>query len=44
VAADPGNARLHHELSILYLRAGRIADAKRHAQLAEQARSRRAGS
>jgi len=41
IATDPHNSRLHRELSILYLRAGRLAEAKEHGRLAEQYRAQR---
>ena len=41
VAAEPNNSRLHRDLSILYLRAGRLADAREQARLAELVRAQR---
>jgi Flp pilus assembly protein TadD len=41
LAADPQNSRLHSELSIAYVREGKLVQAKEHARLAEQYRHRR---
>ncbi len=41
VSRDPSNSKLRRDLSILYLQAGRIADAKEQARRAEALQSRR---
>ncbi len=44
VAANPAISHLHRELSILYLRVGRLAEAMEQTRLAEALRPRRASS
>jgi hypothetical protein len=41
VAKDPGNSKLRRDLSILYLQAGRVAEAKEQARKAEELQGRR---
>lgn len=41
VRAEPQNSRLHRDLSLAYMRAGRFAEAKDHARLAEAVRAQR---
>jgi tetratricopeptide (TPR) repeat protein len=44
VGADPANSRLRRELSICYMQAGRLIEARCEAEMAEQLTARRAAA